>query len=204
MAFQQVPLTVQVTNRYLLFGQIVVNVYDVYCPDGIDATVLADIRDTYIDWNQDEYMPLLSHDCFFTGLELHNLDIENGSILAYTRPTPLAGGANEASEPGNVSFCVSGRTAQSGRSHRGRKYVAGMPVGSRTGNQVAAAWAGDLITAFNTLLTLLTAIDKVLVVVSRVADHLDRVVAVTTPITGFTYKDLDIDSQRRRLTGRGQ
>lgn len=204
MPFQQVPNTMQVTVRFLLFNQIVENVYDVNSPDGIDAAVLADCRDAFIDWVTTQYMPSISHDCFFTGLELQNLSIENGSILSYTAPTPVAGGANAASEPGNVSFCVSLRTGSSGRSFRGRKYVAGVPVVFRAGNQVTADWAADILAAMNGLISVLSAINQVLVVVSRIQNGIELVTAQTTAVSNVTYTNLDIDSQRRRLTGRGK
>lgn len=203
MAFQAVPDTIRVNVRFLLFNQIVENVYDVNCPTGVDAAALADCRDAFIDWVPNTYMGSISHDCFWTGLELQNLSIENGSVLSYTAPSPVAGGANSASEPGNVSFCVSARTGASGRSFRGRKYVAGVPIVFRTGNQVAADWAADILAALNGLISTLNAINQVLVVVSKIADGVERLTGLSTPVINFTYTDLNIDSQRRRLTGRG-
>lgn len=203
MAFQRVPNTIEVNVIFLLFNQKVENVYHVECPTGVDAAALADCRDAFIAWVPNTYMGSISHDCFWTGLELKNLDIENGSILSYTSPTPVAGGANSASEPGNVSFCVSARTGQSGRSFRGRTYVAGVPVVFRTGNQLAADWAADILAALNGLISTLNAINQVLVVVSKIADGVERLTGLSTPISNYTYTDLNIDSQRRRLTSRG-
>lgn len=194
----------RVNVKFLLFNQIVENVYDVEAPTGIDAAALADCRDAFVAWLNGTYMGSISHDCAFTGLEIQNLSIENGSIISYTSPTPVAGGANSASEPGNVSFCLSARTGQSGRSFRGRKYVAGVPVVFRSGNQVTADWAADILAALNGLISTLNAINQVLVVVSRIADGVERLTGLSTPIDNFTYTDLNIDSQRRRLTGRGK
>jgi hypothetical protein len=103
-----------------------------------------------------------------------------------------------------VTFCLSLRTEASGRSFRGRKYVAGVPQTKVAGNQIVSAWAGDILTAMNDLIAVLSALNQVLTVVSRVADGIDRITAVTTAVANVTYTDLNIDSQRRRLTGRGR
>jgi hypothetical protein len=39
--------------------------------------------------------------------------------------------------------------------------------------------------------------------VSRIQDHVVLTTAVATPVVNASYTDLFIDSQRRRLTGRG-
>jgi hypothetical protein len=41
------------------------------------------------------------------------------------------------------------------------------------------------------------------VVVSRFSGGVERVTGVTTPVVQAAYHDLNLDSQRRRLTGRG-
>jgi hypothetical protein len=44
---------------------------------------------------------------------------------------------------------------------------------------------------------------KFLVVVSRVADGIERTIGVATHVVNAQVTDMFIDSQRRRLTGRG-
>lgn len=43
-----------------------------------------------------------------------------------------------------------------------------------------------------------------MVVLSRYENKIRRIQAATFPITGFRYRDRIVDSQRRRLTGRGK
>jgi hypothetical protein len=59
------------------------------------------------------------------------------------------------------------------------------------------------VTALNNLISVLAAVDKLLVIVSRIQDHVVLTTAVATPVVNASYTDLFIDSQRRRLTGRG-
>lgn len=203
MAFQRVPFTVQVDVFFLLFGQRVENVY--YCQfiDGVDAVTLSDVATAFNTWMEGTFMGNISVDCVYIGGEVHNLDIEAGSILAFAPAAPVAGGIAVSSEPGNVSFSVSLRTGVAGRSFRGRKYIAGMPTTQRVGNVVQPVWANDLINALNGLRSILLGINGVLVVVSRIADGLQRLEALATPVNAITVADFNIDSQRRRLTGRG-
>jgi hypothetical protein len=203
MANQPVPNTVQVDVLFLLFGQRVENVYHVRWDGGVDAAALADTRDAFATWVAEEWMPPLSLNCQFIGLEVKNLSIEDGTMLAYTPPTTVTGSVDYMAEPGNVSFSISLRTGQSGRSYRGRKFVAGMPGNARTGNQVNSGFATAMVAALEELRNLLISINAVLVVVSRIQDTIELLVPITSEVLSVTIADYDIDSQRRRLTGRG-
>lgn len=203
MANLPVPNTVQVDVLFLLFGQRVENVYHVLWPGGVDAAALADTRDAFATWVAEEWMPPLSLNCQFIGLEVTNLSIEDGTKLSYTPPTTVTGSVDYMAEPGNVSYSVSLRTGQSGRSYRGRKFVAGIPGNARNGNQVTTPFATAVVAALTELLAVLQAINAVLVVVSRIQDAVTLAVPITTEVNAITVADYNLDSQRRRLTGRG-
>jgi hypothetical protein len=198
-----VPFTIQCDVVFLLFGQRVENVIDVEVPGGIDAAVIADTANEVGAWVLSDYLPLLSASVVFLNVEAKNLNIPSGGVAVFNAPPGSVGGIVSPAEPGNVSFCVSLRTALSGRSFRGRKYVPGIPANKRTENTIDAAWAADIVAAFNNLISILNALDKFLVVVSRVADGLERTIGVATHVDNASIVDLFIDSQRRRLTGRG-
>jgi len=198
-----VPNTMQCDVIFLLFGQRVENVYHITSPDGVDAAVLSDCADAMETWAEDQWMGVVSEDVQLLGVEVKNLSILGGGVVTRAPATTVVGSYTSPSLPGNVSFCASARTEQTGRSHRGRKYVAGVPSSQRTGNLVSSAYALQVISVLNDLVAVLSAINQVLSVVSRIQDHIVLGVAQTTPITNFTFTDLYIDSQRRRLTGRG-
>jgi len=203
MAFQAVPNTVQVDVVFLLFGQRVENVYHVNYPSGVDAATLVDTRDTFIEWLTGAWLPSMANDLQLIEIDVTNLSFSGGSMLAWSPPTTMMGGAASGSEPGNVSFCVSARTGASGRSFRGRKYVAGVPTSVRTGNTASSDWVATLTTALNALITLLGDVNGLLVVVSRISEGVERLEGIVTEIISWTASDLFLDSQRRRLTGRG-
>lgn len=203
MANQPVPDTMEVEAIFLLFGQRIENVYHVKSNTGVDAQVLSDCADAFNDWIVDSFMGVLSQDVHYLGLEVRNLDIPNGSVTTRQPGTDIHGAYTENSEPGGTTLCVSARTGQSGRSYRGRKYISGIPTTQRTGNTVLSSWAAACVAALNDLLTVLTAVNQVLVIVSRIQDHVTLSTPITTPVENFTVTDYDIDSQRRRLNGRG-
>lgn len=203
MASLPVPNTVQIDVLYLLFGQRCENVFHARFDGGVDATTLSDVENAFVTWLPGAWLTNISNQCSFIGLEVKNLSIADGSIRAYTPGAPVQGTVNSPAEPGNVSFCISGRSGIAGRSFRSRTYVIGMPQNVRSGNQVDAGWAAALTTALNALRDLLVSINGVLTVVSRIADNVERLTPLSTPIDVFTVADYNIDSQRRRLTGRG-
>jgi hypothetical protein len=203
MAFQPVPNTIQCDVVFLLFGQRVENVFHVQVPGGVDAPTIADTANEMGAWVLSDYLPQLSASLVFLSVEAKNLSIDSGGVAIYTAPGGSVGGIVQPSEPGNVTFSISLHTASSGRSYRGRKYVPGMPLTMRTENSVNTGWADALVTALNSLISVLAAVDKLLVIVSRIQDHVVLTTAVATPVVNASYTDLFIDSQRRRLTGRG-
>ena len=203
MAFVPAPNTIQCDILFMLYGQRVENVVHVEVPGGVDAPTIQDTANEVGNWVEDSYLPYLSEQIVFLGVEAKNLSIEAGGVAIYNAAANTHGGVNGPAVPGGTAFCVSLRTAASGRSYRGRKFVPGVPESSRVGNQVTSDYAALMLAAFNDLIAVLTAVDKILVIVSRIADGVSRVTAVTTPVTSPAAVDLNLDSQRRRLTGRG-
>ena len=203
MPFQPVPNTIQCDILFLYFGQRVENVIHVEVPGGVDAPTIDDTAITVRDWVEDSYLPLLVTGVTFLGVEAKNLSIEGGGT-SFANPTPPGtGGSAGEGMPGGTAFCISLHTAESGRSHRGRIFAFGLNRSQVSGNQLLVGYAGSFVSALNDLIALLITVDKLLVVVSRIADGVARLEGLTTPITTAVYTDLNIDSQRRRLTGRG-
>lgn len=203
MANKPVPNTMQVDVLYRLYNQVVENVYYVESPTGIDAVALDDCLSNMAGWAASDLQPLMSSDLIFTGVVVTNISVEGGGQVSFEQVGGLPGGIGSAAEPGNVSYCISQRTERVGRSYRGRKYIAGIPANKRSGNTIDSTWAGQLVTEFNDLIGILQAVNLFLVVVSRTLDNVERLIPVATRVTNHTTADLFIDSQRRRLTGRG-
>jgi hypothetical protein len=125
MAFQRVPNTVQVDALFRLFGQTVENVFYVESPSGVDAAEILASAQGIHDWVQRSYLPIMTTDVQYLGVEAKNLDIDDGGTATILADAGSIGLIASSTLPGGSSFCVSLKSAESGRSHRGRKYMFG-------------------------------------------------------------------------------
>lgn len=116
---------------------------------------------------------------------------------------PLAGTGGSVQLPNNVTLCIKWTTENRGRSFRGRTYHVGLTESQVTDNEVVAVAMGQFTTAYGALLTDLATAGWPLVIASRYANNQPRITGVATLVTGFSI-DPFIDSQRRRLPGRGR
>jgi len=190
------PTAYQVEVRGHLFGQEVENVWHVLGDDPFDAGVASGVAGIF----QTAYaaiMDPLSQDYTVNEIFVHNLaGTASGEFTLAVIPAQ-AGGQPVGSEPGNVAFCVSLRTALAGRRFRGRKYFAGIPTGSVVANLLDVDIANEIVTQVAILMANLAANSTPMCVFSPTGLTL-------TTVTAITYVDLVVDSQRRRLTGRGR
>jgi len=110
--------------------------------------------------------------------------------------------------PNNCTMAVSFRTGLAGRSNRGRNYVPCLTNSEVTGNVIDGAFIANVIAAYAQLV--FPANVGVIpggwewVVLSRFSGGVERTVGVFTEITSVTVADNIVDSQRRRLPGRGR
>jgi len=105
--------------------------------------------------------------------------------------------------PGNVAFALKFQTGHTGRSARGRNFISGIPEDAVTGNTITEAYADAYRDAYTSIATALNSGGFPMVVVSRYTLGAKRTVGLTLPVTVISYTDLNIDSQRNRLAGRG-
>lgn len=130
-----------------------------------------------------------------TATDVH---VANGTQTILPLTTDNTGVATSAAAAANAAVCISLRTAQTGRSFRGRFYLGALSnanlVDAQTFSSTAAAslagWFEDFITA-------LDAIGATLVVVSNYSNKVVRAIALATEIISIIV-DTKIDSQRRR------
>lgn len=112
-----------------------------------------------------------------------------------------------------LTFALTARTGLAGRNYRGRTFLVGLPtsaVADRTKNSIDSGFAGDIVTAWSSLIPAVTAADAActLVVCSRFGGvptvggkSVARVAGITTPVTSYGYSKLFLDFQRRRAPG---
>ena len=205
MAFIPVNDVLLLELRQSLFGQKIENTFGFRLDGGWSPAQLATLMNNMLLWWNAELAPFLSEDISLREIVATDLSSATGPVVTQAAPVPNpTGDATIGSLPGSCALCVSFRTNSRGRSFRGRNYVAGLPETNVTGNTVAAATVNGIQTAYQEILIGGVAAPFEWVVISRFTAGAPRVAGIGTPITTAVVVDPFIDSQRRRLTGRGQ
>lgn len=126
-----------------------------------------------------------------------------GPVVNFGTGLPIVGGTTNPSLPNNCSVVVTKRTALRGRSYRGRIYHPGLTEGMVIDNQVVTASLTLTMNAWNQFKVLAIGGDEALLcVVSRIQNDVPLATGIATLVTQLTSDGL-VDSQRRRLPGRG-
>ena len=206
MAFIPVPNTVRCDVVASLFGQIIENTLYFAFPDPPLSSIVGQLAASVGEWAVGALCTNLSNDYTYLRTEAQDISEEGAAALTDTVGTGTTGTSMNPAAPANVCAAVSFRTALGGRSYRGRNYVSGIPKASCEGNQCNSDWGAALVAIYESLVPDFIEDDlpdAVHVVVSRYHLNAPRVTGVTTPILTYLMTNLDLDSQRRRLTGRG-
>lgn len=181
-------------------------------PTLIELTALANAVNGAIT---SSLIPLLSTTVKLLRVVATMIDAVDGFTTISTTGLPAAGGDNSAPVPSDVAFVVSLRTGHRGRSFRGRNYIMGLnrdALGT-TVNEVTPAYVNALLAAYTEIQAAAVSVDWTWSVVSRYSGFTivdgkkvptPRAIGIATPVSDFVSVDNVVDSQRRRLPGRGR
>jgi hypothetical protein len=189
--------------RYTLFSQLIENT--LWFEESLpwNAGTIATQCEVLHDWVVAELFPALSANLVLREVFGTSMESDSAPTGSFVPAVPPAGDSPAISLPGGSAFGITFRTGNRGRSFRGRNYIPGIPDTERVGNQVTSGFANTMQAAYQQLTGLIPEMLGTWVVVSRFSGGLPRVTGVTTPVVQAAYHDLNLDSQRRRLTGRG-
>jgi len=203
MAFVAVPNTVLVEMIHFNSTTVQYAENTLYFENsgGWDATSAGDLADALSDWWESTLGEQASPTWELSTIRVTDLSSATGFVVEHF-PGLTATGAS-AALPGNVTVAISFRTESRGRSYRGRNYFIGLGEGSVTNDTVNSGIVTALVDAYEALAASVAALGAVHVVVSRVSGGVERETGVTTPVTAYRV-DSTVDSQRRRLAGRGR
>lgn len=203
--FIPAPNCASVELIYLAAGQIIENTFHVQKSSPYSFADLQALRGLFNTWDQTTVSGIRASTTVLTRIRTKSLDASNGDTEDYTLPVPRAGSAGAAALPLNVTFCLRCITNSAGRSYRGRIYFAGIPSNylGATINEISASWANTMVSYLTNFKATLLAAGHTMVVVSYRNNKAWRTTAAATAITQWGYADLYLDSQRRRLSGRG-
>ena len=202
MAFIPNPDTVKVAVEYLLDSQEVANIYHVDVGATITSVIINAILDEFVDWLTVEIMPLLSDDLHVTAVTGRDVSTVSGMFIERPITPTIDGSVTGGALPNNVAICGTWLTDQSGRSYRGRSYFPGLAESDVQASYLDTPDAAALAVAMVELVNMIDGIGYDLVVASYQTANAPRVTAVNTPIIAAGVNTV-VDSQRRRLPGRG-
>ena len=171
---------------------------------------LVDLVGDVFGWWTTNIAPLTSQAVQLREISAISMDTASSPQFAFAPATATFGTNTPNIVPGNVTLSVSFRTAQRGRSFRGRNYVVGLTEDQIAGNDVVAGVTTTWQAAYFELIAVAVGAGWVWIVASRFSgvdpvtgDPIPRASGVTSPITSVIVVDSFVDSQRRRLSGRG-
>lgn len=200
--FIPVPNTAQVQLVYDVVGQRIENVH--YFQQATpfseeDLGGLIGFVETAWDATISTNMPTAAH---LVAIIATALDSEDGAQVEVAEDRN--GSASGTLAPLNVTLAIKFTTGKRGRSYRGRMYWPATSNSYLSGNQYLAPQAEDMrgsVQAFFETIVSDAAVDHV--VVSYCQDGVWNSTGITTTVLNYVLTDIDVDSQRRRLTGRG-
>jgi hypothetical protein len=185
-------------------AQTVENVYHV--KNGLPFAVadLQTIASEFKQWWATSLRSSVSSQLTLAKIEVVATDSQTAPAIVYTTDLPLSGtAATFGPMPNNVTVAMKWSTGLRGRSYRGRTYHLGLCEDQVVGNEVNGTFLAGLIASYADLLGHVNIGANTLCVVSRFHNNSARVSGVATDILSVSA-DPVIDSQRRRLPGRGR
>lgn len=196
--------------QFTYFGQLCENVYHVFTPGGWDVSEMTEMAAKFRDWWIERLKPNVSGSLTLRQVEFRDLTTASGIGGVLTTGLPQSGENDSPGMPGNVTVSVKWITGFVGRSFRGRTYHLGLCESQCVGNNLLDTYVVDLQGYYNFLIPVIqsTFEDAELVVVSRFSGvdadgkPIPRATGIHTVITSAALNP-DLDSQRRRLNGRG-
>lgn len=201
-----VPLlnTVQAELCFTYNGNKVENVLHFYrsqdfnTPDAME-TLAGNLKNWWDSYMKSQVPTTL----FLRMVRVFDAENQNGQGVEYTNLLPIQGTAVSEGMPSNVTIAIKLSTGYRGRSYRGRIYHVGVCENEVAQDSITQAFSTALIDNYSFLLDPGNVNGYTWVVASKYHNGAPRMTGVTTNVTSISTDGV-VDSQRRRLTGRGE
>jgi hypothetical protein len=173
-----------------------VNTFHCYHTGGWTTPDMLALALRFRDWWSTYYSVRIPSEIRLIEEQVRLLDPDNPLAVDHPEPSGIPGQLGQFAEAGNVTLALGKRTAYAGRRYRGRIYVPGLGETDVTPTDVIDSAATIAFSAaMQALLDSLTTASTPLVIFHK-NDNL------FSTVTSFVVDAL-VDSQRRRLAGRG-
>lgn len=204
--FIPAPNTASIEMIYSLSTEVYENVFHVYKSTPFSLADLQALRAVMDSYDNTSGKNLRNTAAFLTRIRTRALDTPASPLEDYYLPTPRGGTLSGTNLPPlNVAFCVKLSTGKQGRSQRGRVYFGGLSATQISDpGHVLQGTANNMVASLATLMSNLAAAGYTLCITSYRANKAWRSTAQNTAVITAVAVDTALDSQRRRLPGRGR
>jgi hypothetical protein len=189
---------------YMEYGQQMMNVFYFKQSTPFDETTLDALAVEVATAWAAQFKPLQSNVLTLEYVEATALDTEPGPQVTFSVAT-AGTNSSTAPAPSNVTLAVKFASGLTGRSTRGRMFWLGLTVGQLGSDLVntsdATAIKAAVVNFFGAIFAAVAASHSI---VSYCSAGAWRTTALVTPVQFYLLTDNAIDSQRRRLLGRGR
>lgn len=201
--FIPTPNAASVEWRYLIDEQQVENRVNFILDAPPSTGDLENLANACAAWRDAELRPLQASAVQLREVYVTDQSAVDAPTFSLALSPPLAGGVAADPLPNNCSLCISFRTANRGRSARGRLYHIGLAENQQVASSVLGSVANALLAAYQALPSYVAPVGWQMAVISKTLNKVARTEGFKYPITTIGIVDLVIDSQRRRLPSRG-
>lgn len=202
--FIPAPDTLRVEAHYRIFGQQVENITYYAGPAVLTGDFLNAFATAWFDLWSANLAPLQTSDLELTDIVL--IDMSDATGVRYTWVPDAAAPGTDTNPPLplNVTAAITFHTARRGRGSQGRNYHIGMTKPKAEQNLINEAYRASLQAAYSNFTNIpIDSDNHAQVVLSQCQDGAWLTTANTWNVLSVSVDNL-LDSQRRRLTGRGR
>jgi len=205
--FQPVPKTIEAKTFYTLGGQEIVNSFYAQTTTAVTDAMVAEIADIVGTWVTTHLLPALSSSVTYNRTIATDLSSEGSFQTINATGGGSVGGGFAMTAPNNEAIAVHRQTGRSGKYQKSRIYLFGLADDNMSDfNHLGTAAAAAILSIMEDLDAAITAGVEATYITGypqRVLDGVRLLVANFIQSTGWSFVDLVLDSQRRRLPGRG-
>lgn len=197
------PTVAEIKMVGTMDGQTVTNRLYFDSPAEWTEEHLLELAAVVASWFGVDLAPLVSLNYVLNQLVATSMAAINSPQVIVTDGLPLPGTDTHGAAPNNCALSVSLKTGSRGKSGRGRFYLGGIPANQITASRVAGTYRTAVAAKFNELRLAVLAANARMVVYSTVTGGAPRPTGIAFPVQACEIVDDVLDSQRRRLPGRG-
>lgn len=198
MAFVPNPIIVRVTHRMDQAGLPMYNVMYHEFDGAHTPASMANVAQQLGTLYTNTILEQLAAGVNYEECVVYSMSSESAPQGAWSAPDPSPGGISSQSIARGSAAVVTLRTANRGRSSRGRSYLPGMPESDVTDGVMTGPYTASLETAYNNYRTGAAALDMALVVYSQFTGGAPRSVGLAQLVTSVEIRSSIVGSQRRR------